>query len=241
MSPRLIVNYHHFTVDRRSNLHGALNYKFADFECDLQKIAAWSRVHRTNEKQIQLTMDDGYHSQWIAAQQVLMPLEIKGLFFPILNRVGKSDFMNWSQLRDLSQQGHGIGVHGTTHCRLPFLDKQAFYKEIQFSKMTFEDRIGIEMKDFSLPYGVYTTAIVKQILEAGFKRVYTTRSLFNQNTTSPLVHRFNVLHSTDVNNLLSALEREQYVLLKRAIPSMIANGLNYLHSLSNLKKVANNQ
>lgn len=128
-----------------------------------------------------VTFDDGFKSNRLAAQEVLEPLGIKGIFFvptELINledidarnkfisqyiyRGGASNYeiltdqeaLSWGDLGYLIRQGHTIGCHTKNHQRLTEIDDQAELKtEIIDSGNILEKKLGVPIKHFAYPLG----------------------------------------------------------------------------------------
>ena len=94
------------------------------------------------KKNLLITFDDGFKSNFFFANTVLKKLKIKGIFFIVSDLISsnnykkkkkvlknifpqesfsdkiKFDVMTWSDLRNLEKMGHVIGAHTKSHLRL---------------------------------------------------------------------------------------------------------------------------
>jgi peptidoglycan/xylan/chitin deacetylase (PgdA/CDA1 family) len=94
-----------------------------------------------NKKNLLITFDDGFKSNFIFAKTVLKKLKIKGIFFIVtdlinsnnrkkkkiienifpgknFSNIPKYNTMSWNDLRNLEKMGHVIGTHTKSHIRL---------------------------------------------------------------------------------------------------------------------------
>lgn len=91
-----------------------------------------------------------------------------------------SDFLSWNGLRELlSYQQLTIGAHSYSHRAMVDLEFQELLFEIQNSKLELEDRLGIKVKDFAYPYGKFSPAIEKMVIEEGYRTISTINPGFN--------------------------------------------------------------
>lgn len=78
--------------------------------------------------------------------------------------------MNWSEIREVSQNNCEVGSHSQTH---PLLTKRInadrLQLEIEGSGKTIEKQIGKFPLAFSYPFGNYNSVIEKMTAEAGYK------------------------------------------------------------------------
>jgi peptidoglycan/xylan/chitin deacetylase (PgdA/CDA1 family) len=76
--------------------------------------------NRGNSKFVILTFDDGYKSQYTTVKPILDKYGFKGTFYVVCNYAQKidTDRMNWTEIKELHQQGHDIGSHTMNHADL---------------------------------------------------------------------------------------------------------------------------
>ena len=93
------------------------------------------------KKNLLLTFDDGFKSNYIFAKTILKKLKIKGVFFIVTDLINSNNYikkltiknifpekrllnnskysvMSWNNVRDLEKMGHIIGSHTKSHLRL---------------------------------------------------------------------------------------------------------------------------
>lgn len=129
-------------------------------------------------KNILITFDDGYESQYVFAKKVLKKHKIKTIFFVINNfifineyekkkfiqkklfpNIRNIDFKKFNnikldQLKDLINQGHTIGAHTRSHARLSEIqDKDILTDEIISAADDLEIKIGYKVKNFAYTFG----------------------------------------------------------------------------------------
>ena len=104
---------------------------------------------------ISITFDDGYSSQYIAAEK-LEEYGYKGTFYIQTDSVGKEfeniSIMTWDQIKDLRAKGNEIGGHGAGHLKAGDVSSDIYEKDILKSMEIFENN-NITVKNFAYPYG----------------------------------------------------------------------------------------
>jgi len=148
-----------------------------------------------------LTFDDGFSSNRRLAERVLMPLDIKAIFFIVSkfasldNKEKTREFiaknffpekslsdipnhlsnMDWNDLEYLLSQGHHIGGHTANHLRLSELPESELYDEIVSSADILEERLGVSLEHFAYTFGniesFSPTAL--EIAKKRFKYIFT--------------------------------------------------------------------
>ncbi len=138
-------------------------------------------------KTIVLTFDDGFQNFYTTAFPVLDEYKFPATVFLITDYCGKfndwagnlptlepSKLMDWKEIKELSKNNIEFAAHSRTHPDLTKLNTAKAEREIVESKLTVEERLGIEVTDFAYPYGKYNLP-VKQLTEKHFRTACSTR------------------------------------------------------------------
>jgi len=138
-------------------------------------------------KTIVLTFDDGFQNFYTTAFPVLNKYNFPATVFLITDYCGKfndwagnlptlepSKLMDWSEIKELSKNNIEFAAHSRTHPDLTKLNTEKAAREMVESKLTVEERLGVEVTDFAYPYGKYNLP-VKQITEKHFRTACSTR------------------------------------------------------------------
>ncbi len=158
----------------------------------MQDFLAWKR----SEKAIPphsavLTFDDGWKSQYEVAWPILKKYNYPVTLFIYTEGVrgghfGGGEALSWEQLGEMRDAGADIEDHSATHqdLRKPY-DKVAKKRlnpaeydqwldnELVASKNTLEQRLGIKVNCFAVPYGFYNQKIKDVCKRAGYEAVFT--------------------------------------------------------------------
>jgi peptidoglycan/xylan/chitin deacetylase (PgdA/CDA1 family) len=135
-------------------------------------------------KPVVLTFDDGYEDFYTHAFPILRKYGFTATVFLATDYVGNifklKNCMNWTQLRNLSKEGINFGSHTVTHPELNYMGTDELYYELNSSKKTIEDNIGVSADSFSYPFAFPEAdykfkAILKHTLvECGYTHGVTT-------------------------------------------------------------------
>ncbi len=149
-----------------------------------------------------LTFDDGFRSFCTNAWPLLAHLGFSATVFIPTNFIGGesswyADFelvpmpmMDWSELKELKEQGADIQSHGCSHRNLAQLCPAEIRREVVDSKHTLEDRLGKEVGHFCYPFGAVNEVAKKEVKEAGYQSaVSTRRGLHRMNSDPYLIRR----------------------------------------------------
>ncbi|MBI2009888.1 MAG: polysaccharide deacetylase family protein [Candidatus Chisholmbacteria bacterium] len=126
-----------------------------------------------------LTIDDGYEDVMgilPITQSYRIPVSLFVLSHPQkanrkeLDHGGK--LLTMKQIKSLVAKGWTIGGHSATHADFLKLGASEIQKEIVDSKSELERKLGIKIKYFSYPKGVYTQKIIRAVKRAGYKAAF---------------------------------------------------------------------
>lgn len=201
-----------------SGLHGSSVWRYkltpSRFENHLERIAKQSAPsRRINEcppheadNGIYLTFDDGGTSLYNYAAPNLEKYGMRGHFSIITNRVGKENFLNEKQIRELSRRGHHIMSHTASHQDLINSDRNVRYTELERSKSDIEDITGKECVALSIPNGRYNKAVLQAAWDAGYEFIFTSDPVANPETE--ILGRWNIWNSTTAEELEAILHQD---------------------------------
>lgn len=155
-----------------------------------------------------VTLDDGLDSQHRCALPLLEKHGVKAMFFVNAGLVGKTvsikgsrqTFMDWTALKELVQLDHQVCSHGWSHKYLTTCSNDELQQEIERSRQTLEDRLGVKVKSLSFPGGRWNSRVLRRCRESGYNRVFTSDPwiLAVQREGMTVQGRFMVRRSTDV-------------------------------------------
>ena len=158
----------------------------------MQDFLAWKR----GEKNIPphcavITFDDGWKSQYEVAWPIMKKLGYPFTMFIYTEGVrgghfGGGEAITWEQLAEMRDAGIDIQAHSATHqdLRKPY-DKVAkkkltppeyeqwLHNEVVGCKELLEQRLGIRVNCFAVPYGFYNQHIKDVATQAGYEAVFT--------------------------------------------------------------------
>jgi len=140
--------------------------------------------NNSDKIRVALTFDDGYRSVHDMAAPVL-----SGFGFPAtvyLNSGHIRDdgheasdagqghypdeqFMNWSEVLQLRDQGWSIGSHGVFHLDLTQQSEEVVTRELDDSKAEIERRTDLPCEHFSYTWGRSTPAVRAAVAQAGYR------------------------------------------------------------------------
>ena len=123
-------------------------------------------------KKILITIDDAFSSFYENAWPILKKKKIPFILFVSTEPVGKSGYMNWEQIKEVSSYDFAyIGNHSHTHEYLLNFSYIEFENDIKNSIKIFKEKLGYNPIFFSYPFGEYNlkqTQFIKKNFKYGF-------------------------------------------------------------------------
>ena len=128
--------------------------------------AVSSRSLPRSSRMFVLTFDDGYADMYHHAFPLLRE---RGLAFTLyltsgpietrkpLREDGRAEPLTWDQVGEMAEQGRvTIGAHTHTHPDLRSIDEAEVAEEVTVSNRLIEDRLGVEPRHFTYPWGYWS-------------------------------------------------------------------------------------
>jgi len=130
------------------------------------------------DRTVAITIDDAYRSVYEKAWPILKKAGLPFTVFASTNYLGKNnpDYMNWAQLKEMSDGNVYIGHHSASHAHLPKLSLDQIRNEITDANEAFQKNLGFVPALFAYPYGEYGLDIKNIIADAGFKAAFGQQS-----------------------------------------------------------------
>lgn len=173
-------------------------------------------------KAVVLTFDDGHQSNYTLAMPILQSYGFRANFFVTTGWIGKKNYMEAEQIRNLHGLGMEIGSHGVTHHFLPDLSRIACKDELQQSARTLQEIIGEDIRSFSSPGGRIDNNVKSMLEEVGFKiGCSSSVGIYKKSTPSLAIPRICITSSCSMETF------QQLILLKAQIlgPMIFRNGM----------------
>ena len=134
---------------------------------------------------LSITFDDGYRDNYEVAAPILKDLGLHSTFFITSGFIESNavpywdadlatppSWMDWSQVRALSDQGFEIGSHTHTHIDLGKAPLEDIRTELRTSRQVLESRVGKPVTLFAYPFGGRANIredAVRVVREEGFE------------------------------------------------------------------------
>src|SRR3954470_24729242 len=158
----------------------------------MQDFLAWKRGEKNiPPRSAVITFDDGWKSQYEVAWPIMKKFGYPFTMFIYTEGVrgghfGGGEAITWEQLAEMRDAGIDIQAHSETHqdLRKPY-DKVAkkrlsppeyeqwLQNELGRCKETLEQRLGIKVNCFAVPYGFYNQHVKDVATHAGYEAMFT--------------------------------------------------------------------
>src|SRR5213595_2071770 len=158
----------------------------------MQDLLAWRRGEKNIPPRCAvISFDDGWKSQYDVAWSIMKKFGYPFTLFIYTEGVrgghfGGGEAITWEQLAEMRDAGIDIQAHSETHqdLRKPY-DKVAkkrlsppeyeqwLQNEVGRCKETLEQRLGIKVNCFAVPYGFYNQHVKDVATRAGYEAIFT--------------------------------------------------------------------
>jgi peptidoglycan/xylan/chitin deacetylase (PgdA/CDA1 family) len=133
------------------------------------------QISKSN-KEILLTIDDGFESFYLEAWPFLKENKIPFILFVSTEAVGKRGYMTWDQIREVDSEDFSlIGHHSHSHEYLIDEDTNNFILDIAKANVIFQKELGSIPNIFSYPFGEYSK-FMKDYISKNFKFAFGQHS-----------------------------------------------------------------
>ena len=125
-------------------------------------------------RSVVITFDDGYEETHTVAWPLLKRFGFPATVFVTPDEVGRSGFLTWEQVIELSNDAVTIGCHTMSHSYLPLVREDRLATELVESKHVIEQRIRRPVQFIGYPIGGFTPAAQAIVKHAGYLAAFTT-------------------------------------------------------------------
>lgn len=139
------------------------------------------------DKPIILTFDDGYQDNYDNAFPILKELGFTGTFFILTDVTDRSEpgYMTWPMLKEMSEAGLSIEVHGREHLEMVNRDESWLTYHLRGPAQTIQANLGYEPRFLAYPSGKYDNLTISVAQEEGYWGAVTTKNGTHQTKAQP--------------------------------------------------------
>ncbi len=177
---------------------------------------------QVRDKFIIITFDDGYQNNYFHALPVLKKYSFAANFFVIVSRIGTNNYLNWEQLKQMTDEGMEIHSHTLNHLPLETLSFADVEKELHLSKEILEQRLNRTVAFISYPHGSYNKKIIEVARKAGYIGGCTSEiAFFNSNSDPFEIGRLDIRREYDTEDFIKLIQKDSSLIKKIKCSKMI--------------------
>jgi peptidoglycan/xylan/chitin deacetylase (PgdA/CDA1 family) len=183
-----ILMYHRVDVDHPATAVGLdLTVRPSAFQAQMRYLAAHHiaivslaqmiarlREHRSLQRTVVVTFDDGYADQAKYALPILRKVGGHASFFIITSSLGLPNHLRWSDLRAMRAAGMDIGAHGVEHDDLSLMTAAEQRYQIDDCIAALHRWIGERVVSYAYPSGRLNATTLRLVQAAGIQSAVTT-------------------------------------------------------------------
>jgi peptidoglycan/xylan/chitin deacetylase (PgdA/CDA1 family) len=141
----------------------------------LEELAAFLDRNKLRPRHtVAITFDDGYEDNYIHAFKILRKYNFPAAVFVSPDLVGKKGYLNWRQIKEMSENGIAIGSHTLTHAYLPSLNSDQIMKELQISQKILAKKLNRPTFYLCYPVGGFSKAVQEIASSLGYRMAFST-------------------------------------------------------------------
>ncbi len=131
--------------------------------------AALSGTLTLPARPVALTVDDGWAENYTVIFPLLQKYGMRATFYiPSTYPIG-GRFVTWEQLQAMVAAGMEVGSHTRKHVNLRAVSGTTAWYELDQSKKTLEEKLGVSIVSVAYPYGNYAGSTLGLAQKAGYQ------------------------------------------------------------------------
>jgi peptidoglycan/xylan/chitin deacetylase (PgdA/CDA1 family) len=175
-----------------------------------------------------LTFDDGHLSNYTLAYPLLREHGCDADFFVNPERVGKSGYASWPQLREMAEGGMSIQSHSFSHRYLTSLSPDALREELSRSKSEIEQHVGQPVTLLAPPGGRMPRGLGDLARTLGYRWVLSSRpGTVRRGASDTVLPRMAVTANLDEPTLVAWLDSDSRAMLRARVRYAVLAGLKH--------------
>jgi len=159
------------------------------------------------EKPIMITFDDTDLDQYTVGATELKKHGFKGVFFIMTVSIGRPRYMNKTQIKELSDDGHVIASHTWNHKNFAQFTDEDWEVQIDKPSRTLEAITGKKVEYFAYPYGVFKASGLTKLKEHGMKAAFILSTKRDENYPMYTIRRIIDPGTYTARNLYNSINK----------------------------------
>lgn len=125
------------------------------------------------ENQLQICFDDGFRGLW-DVRDFFIRHGIRPTVFLAATLVGKPEYLNETEIREMQEQGFIFQGHAWSHSDLTQFTRDELKRELDESRKELSRILNREVSEICFPIGYYSDLVVEACRKYGYTKMYTS-------------------------------------------------------------------
>lgn len=190
------------------------------------------------DKSLVITFDDGLVDNYINAFPILKKQKLTATIFVITGFIGKTNYLDWQQLKEMDIDGISIQSHTVSHIPLAGLKNGQLIYELEVSKKSIEDHLGKAVVSLSVPHGMISHKVIDMAQNVGYKAICTTEPGFiHEFGDMAIFKRINISDRCKITIFRKIVETNLITIIPLIISKKIKNLVKRVIGYNNYRKI----
>ncbi len=157
-------------------------------------------------KPFMLTFDDTKLEQYSVALTEMNQYGFKGVFFIMTVSLGRPNYMNKEQVKELADAGNVIGSHTWDHHNVKKYHDEDWVTQIEEPSSQLEEITGKTVNYFAYPFGLWNAVAFPELKKRGFKAAFQLSAKRDELEPMYTIRRIIVPGSWNPKSLLARMK-----------------------------------
>lgn len=158
------------------------------------------------EKPVMITFDDTEYNQYAIGAAEMKKYGFKGVFFIMTVSIGRPNYMTRDQIKELSDNGHVIGLHTWDHHNVKKYQGEDWVKQIEKPAKTLEEITGKKVEHFAYPFGLWNPEGIPELKKRNLKAAYILATKRDENDPLYTIRRIIASGYWSANSLNNSIK-----------------------------------
>jgi peptidoglycan/xylan/chitin deacetylase (PgdA/CDA1 family) len=148
------------------------------------------------EKAIVITIDDGWLSTYEIAYPILKRFGFSATLFVYTDFIGRNQAMNWTQLKEMSENGFDVQSHTHSYQSLTMIRENESFKsyfdflvqDIETSERAISQHLNLDCRYLAYPFGETNPLVISLVKKLGYRAAFTV----NRGNTPFFTNPYNI-------------------------------------------------